>query len=77
MKEIYCYVEQVGLLGEKQAGFRYVYSTLDYIFVLHSVIELYLNQKKHVYCAFIDYKKAFDLLERVSLWQNLISNNIN
>uniref|UniRef100_A0ABM0MA50 RNA-directed DNA polymerase from mobile element jockey-like n=1 Tax=Saccoglossus kowalevskii TaxID=10224 RepID=A0ABM0MA50_SACKO len=71
------YLNCVGSLGEEQAGFRAGYSTLDHIFVLHSVIDLYLHNKKRVYCAFIDYKKAFDLIDSTSLWFKLISNHIN
>ena len=71
------YLDGVGILGEEQAGFREGYSTLDHIFVLHSLIELYLARKKRMYCAFIDYRKAFDLVDRSSLWCKLIANGIN
>lgn len=66
-----------GTTGEEQAGFREGYNTIDHIFVLHSLVDLYLYKKKRLYCAFIDYKKAFDLVDRVSLWRKLIANNIN
>lgn len=71
------YLEAVGLLGEEQAGFRYGYSTTDHIFVLHSLIDIYLHSKKRLYCAFVDYKKAFDLVNRTSLWSKLLASNIN
>lgn len=58
------YLNGVGFLGEEQAGFRAGSSTSDHFFVLHNVIDLYLYYKKCVYCALIDYKKAFDLVER-------------
>ena len=67
------YLEGVGAIGDEQAGFREGFSTLDHIFVLHSLIDLYLKSKKRVYCALIDYKKAFDLIDRVSLWAKLIA----
>ena len=35
------------------AGFWNGHSTLDHIFVFHSVIDLYLSSTKRVYCAFI------------------------
>jgi hypothetical protein len=77
-KRLTDYLESMEILGEEQAGFRDGYSTMDHIFVLHSIIDLYLHQKrKRIYCAFIDYKKAFDLIDRASLWSKLISNNIN
>lgn len=76
-KRLSDYVEVTGILGEEQAGFREGYSTTDHIFTLYSIIDLYLHKGKRVYCAFIDYKKAFDLIDRTSLWLKLISNGIN
>lgn len=71
------YVESQGLIGDEQAGFRSGHSTLDHIFVLNSIIEFYSFNHKRLYCAFIDYKKAFDLVNRTMLWTKLISNGIN
>ncbi len=51
------FLESNDLLGEEQAGFQAGYSTLDYIFSLHCLIDLYLNNKKRLYCAFVDYKR--------------------
>ena len=52
-----CYADNV--LGKEQACFRVGYSTIDHIFVLQIIIELYQSIKLRVYCAFIDYRKAF------------------
>ena len=71
------FLDSCGALGEEQAGFRDGYCTLDHIFVLHSVIDLYLSNRKRVYCAFVDYKKAFDLVDRSSLWSKLIAHGVN
>ena len=65
------------ILGEEQAGFRKGYSTTDHVFVLHLIIELYKSVHKRVYCAFIDYRKAFDSINRPLLWQKLLSQDIN
>ena len=70
------YAESSGLLNENQAGFRKGYSTLDHIYSLHSIIEYYLYKKKRLYCAFVDYSKAFDLVDRVSLWQKMLAKGI-
>jgi len=75
-KRLSNYVENE-ILGNEQAGFRAGYSTCDHMFVLHSVIELYLSVRKRVYCAFIDYKKAFDTIDRYLLWQKLLNQGIN
>ena len=70
------YLEENQLLGEEQAGFREGYSTLDHIFSLHCIIELALSQKKRLYCTFVDYRKAFDTVNRSSLWLKLLRHNI-
>ena len=71
------YLNNVGLLGEDQAGFRAGYFTSDHIFTLKCIIDIYLQSKKRVYCAFVDYKKAFDLVNRSALWSKVISSCIN
>ena len=43
---------QEDILGEEQAGFRHGCSTLDHIFVLQTIIELYHSVYKRIYCAF-------------------------
>ena len=65
-------------MGEEQAGFRENYSTFDHMFTLHALVDFYLHRKKRIYCAFVDYKKkAFDFIDRSSLWSKLISSGIN
>ena len=74
------------IIGEEQAGFRSGYSTQDHVFTLHAIIETYLNinkiskksknKNKKLYCAFIDYQKAFDLVDRSCLWVKLLACNI-
>ena len=71
------FIESLGLLGEEQAGFRSGYLTMDHIFSLHAIFDWYLKRRKRVYTAFVDYKKAFDLIDRSSLWLKLIDHGIN
>ena len=75
------FIHQNDILGQEQAGFRSFFSTADHIFVLNIIIDLYLNKikkkSKRLYCAFIDYEKAFDLIDRTLLFTKLISYNIN
>ncbi len=66
------------MLGAEQAGFRKKYSTTDHIFVFYSLIQLYTKfKKKKLFCCFVDYRKAFDTVPRVLLWQKLLANNVN
>ena len=62
-------------MGEEQAGFRSVYSTGDHFFAM-DIYFLYLSNNKKLYCAFVDYRKAFDSINRVYIWQKLLANNI-
>ncbi len=57
---------------EAQAGFRKGMSTVDNIFVLNSLISHSLNNGEKLFCAFVDFKKAFDLVNRDILWYKLI-----
>ena len=67
----------MNLLCEEQAGFRKGYNTIDHIFNLKCLVDMYLHRKKQLFCAFIDYRKAFDSVNRIALWQKLIQQNIN
>ena len=46
--------------------------TIDNIFVLNGLISSLLNKGKQLYCAFIDFSKAFDYVVRDNLWLKLI-----
>ena len=71
------YVNEYDIIGSEQAGFRKGFSTLDHILTLKLLIDFYLGQRKRLYCAFIDYRKAFDCVDRVNLWKKLLGQNIN
>ena len=60
-----------GKLVEEQGGFRAGYSTTD-MFVLYAIIQRYLVKKSgKVYVCFVDFKKAFDTVNRGVLWNVL------
>ena len=71
------FMNENGLLGNEQAGFRSGQSTMDHVFVLHHIIDFYKNKGKAVYCAFVDYSKAFDLINRSALWCKLLKQGIS
>ena len=62
------WVNDNDIIVEEQAGFRRGYSTIDNIFVLRGVIDRYLSRHKKLFVAFIDFKKAFDSVNRDALW---------
>ena len=56
------------ILAKDQAGFIKGYSTIDDVLVVHLVIDLNQSVRHRVLCAFIDYQKAFDSVDRSLLW---------
>ena len=70
-----------GVLNRRLSEFleingRANFSTIDHIFGLHLLIENFLAKGKKLYCAFIDYAKAFDTVWRGGLWFKLVNHGI-
>jgi len=65
------WAETNNVISEAQAGFRRNYSTCDHIFTLMATIQKQLINHKKLYVAFIDFQKAFDMINRRVLWQIL------
>ena len=65
------WAETNNLIVEEQAGFRAGYSTVDNMFILQGIIQRYLSRKRKLYTAFVDFKKAFDTVDRDALWKVL------
>lgn len=72
----YKFLDENRILGEEQAGFRAEYSTSDQCLSLQLFIELRLQKRKRLYCAFIDFRKAFDLVDRTYLWRKLYRSGL-
>ena len=66
------WAENYGVYIEAQAGFRSKMGTIDNIFVLHGLITHLINKGRKLYCAFVDFRKAFDFVNRDILWFKLI-----
>ena len=68
-RRITFYVNMYGKISEAQFGFREGYLTIDNAFILNSVIEKYLSKEKgKLYVCFVDFKRAFDSVNRQKLW---------
>lgn len=66
------------ILNEYQAGFRRGYSTCDNVFNLISIINLVLKDKgKKLYSFFVDFKAAFDNVNRHALFYKLYSMGLS
>ena len=71
------YLESMNILCEELAEFHKKYGTTDHSFDLKFIIDLYLFRGKKLYCAFIDYKKAFDSVNRSFLLQKLLRHHVD
>ena len=58
-------------LRDNQAGFRRNRSCTDQIATLRIILEQSLEWRSSLYVNFIDYEKAFDSVDRTSLWKLL------
>jgi len=59
------------LIVEEQNGFRKKRSTIDHLASLSNIIDTRKRNKKSTFCAFIDFRKAFDSIDRNLLWCKL------
>ena len=59
------------VLTDAQFGFRPGFGTIDAIFALEALICSTLSKGKRLYCCFVDYKRAFDTVDRTLLWTKL------
>ena len=76
-QRLHTFLESNGILEENQAGFRSGYSTTDHIFTLHALTEILKSRNKKLFCAYIDFQKAFDSVWRIGLWMKLLGYSIN
>ena len=71
------YLEENGIISSCQAGFRKGFSTTDNLFIMQSLLDIAKANKHKLFCAFIDFKQAFDKVWRYGLWTKLSETNIN
>ena len=65
------------IISDAQFGFKPGFSTVDANFALQSLITITLGSKKILYCASIDYRKAFDTVEHKILWLKFYKLELN
>ena len=75
-KRIVTFCKDNNVISDAQFGFQKGKSTVDAIFILTTLIQKYLNENKRLYCAFVDFKKAFDCVYRNALWLKLYKQGI-
>ena len=62
------YLQKRETIGEEQLAFKMNYSTIDGVLILNSLLEMMSNKNELLYCAFIDLKKCFGSIWRISMF---------
>ena len=52
------FIEHYTIMDENQAGFRKDHSTIDHIFVLNTLTELFRSQKHKLFVSFSDFSRC-------------------
>jgi hypothetical protein len=71
------WTEEKQLRANCQAGFRKDHRTSDQLFIHRTIIDTAAYEKKPLFCAYIDYSKAFDTIPRNLLWERLAEIGIH
>jgi sorting nexin-29 len=66
LRRLEIYVEDI--LTEYQTGFRRGKSTTDHILTIRQVMEKFYEYNKDLHILFVDFKQAYDSIDREILW---------
>ena len=75
-KRVSRWLETEGKLANEQAGFREGFATVDQIFILNELINRQKKAKKKWVCAFLDIKRAYDVVWRDAMWKIMWESGI-
>jgi hypothetical protein len=70
------WAESNNMYTKGQFGFRQSHNTVDAIFVLNTLINKVIQSNK-LFVAFVDFTKAFDLIDRSMLWKKLYNIGVS
>jgi hypothetical protein len=75
-KRVVEFLDELDVVADEQNGFRKDRSCRDHIFVIDSIIRNKTDNGGSVFAAFIDFKKAFDCINREYLRHKILENGI-
>jgi len=64
------------IIGDHQCGFMSGKSTIDHIITVKQLVEKHYEFDNDLHLLFIDYKQAYDSVNREVLWNTLITIRI-
>ena len=71
------FVEEKDILSDVQYGFRKGRGTTDCLFILKGLIDIMFSKGLKLYVCFVDYEKAYDLIDRTCLFHKLIKEGLS
>ena len=71
------FIESNNMLKENQVAYRKGYCTLDHVFSLKCLLDIFLGSGAKIYSCFVDYSKAFDSINHSKLWLKLLKLGLN
>ena len=71
------YIEENELIYPEQIGFRKKFRTSDHILTLKTLIDKAFKSKNYLFSCFVDFSKAFDMVNRAALLHKLELYNIS
>ena len=71
------WVEEEKVLSDVHYGFRKGRSTVDCIFIIQGLINIVLEKGFKLYVCFVDYKKAYDIIDRSCLFHKLTKEGVS
>lgn len=71
LQRLETHMTNTNMISPNQIGFRRGYRTSDHVFLLKTLITKTLKQKKRLFAAFIDFKKAYDTVDRSLLLKSV------
>ena len=71
------FVEEKNILSDVQYGFRKDRSTIDCLFIVKGLIDIMFSKGLKLYVCFIDYEKAYDLIDRACLFHKLMKEGLS
>ena len=71
------WAESQHILTDAQYGFRKGRGTADCLFIINGLVDILFSKGQKLYVCFVDYEKAFDYLDRASIFYKLFAHGFS
>lgn len=70
------WAEESSVISDAQYGFKKGCSTIDALYVLKSIIDFKIANGSKLFCTFVDFRRAFDTVDRNTLYYKMFKLGI-